>query len=368
MNKPISLGYFMMPLHDPRRNVQDMLADDIEAIVYADELGYTEAWCGEHYSSGAEPITSPLIFLSNLIARTKQIKLCTGVVCVPQYHPAVVAGQCAMFDRLTEGRFIMGLGPGGLPSDFELFGTTEKNRSAMLEEAIDQILQIWGTEPPYDIKGEFWSYGVTEWFEEERRLGYMQKPLQQPHPPIAITGMSPASGSLSFAGARGYMPVSANFIGNWSVKSHWPKYVQGAEAAGRVPDPSLWHVARSIYVGETDAEAEAFVKAKGSPFDFYFNYLWGLFHRSNAKGPFVVNPGDDPEALEYHHMRDNFVIHGSPATVAEKIMAFRDEVGPFGTILYAAHDWTDKARMKNSMRLMAEEVMPALNRSVAAAA
>lgn len=368
MSNAVNLGYFMMPLHDPRRNVAEMYADDMEAIIYADELGYTEAWCGEHYSSGAEPITSPLIFLANLIARTKQIKLATGVVCVPQYHPAVVAGQCAMFDHLADGRFIMGLGPGGLPSDFELFGTAEMDRSAMLVEAIDQILHIWGTEPPYDVKGDYWSFKVTEWFDEERQLGFMQKPLQRPHPQIAITGMSPGSGSLKMAGARGYMPVSANFIGDWAVKSHWPKYAEGAQEAGLTPDPSLWHVARSIYVADTDREAEEFVKKPGSPFDFYYNYLWGLFDKSDAKAAFVVNPGDDPDALKHHHMRDGFVIHGSPQTVAEKLMNFRHSVGEFGTILYAAHDWTDKARMKNSMRLMAEEVMPILNNSLAEAA
>ena len=63
--------------------------------------GCPEACCGEHYSSGAEPISSPPILLGTVFARTRQITLWPDVVRLPQYHAAVVAGQCAMFDRLS---------------------------------------------------------------------------------------------------------------------------------------------------------------------------------------------------------------------------------------------------------------------------
>ncbi|MEQ8494212.1 MAG: flavin-dependent oxidoreductase, partial [Gammaproteobacteria bacterium] len=89
-----------------------------------------------------------------------------------------------------------------------------------------------------------------------------------------------------------------------------------------------------------------------------------IFDRSNFKAPFVANPGDDPAALTHQAVRDACVIHGSPDTVAAKILSLREEIGDFGTLVYAAHDWVDKARMKNSMRLMAEEVMPRINRAI----
>ena len=63
-----------------------------------------------------------------LLAQSSAIKLATVVMCLPQYHPAVSAGQAAMFDHLANGRFIMGVGPGGLLSDFELFGVLDKDR------------------------------------------------------------------------------------------------------------------------------------------------------------------------------------------------------------------------------------------------
>ena len=56
---------------------------------------------------------------------TSRVRLCTGVLTLPQQHPAVVAGFAAMFDHLAQGRLVMGIGPGGLPSDFELFGLAD---------------------------------------------------------------------------------------------------------------------------------------------------------------------------------------------------------------------------------------------------
>lgn len=364
----MQLGYFMMPLHHIDRDYQQTLEEDIEAIVLADELGYTEAWVGEHHSSKVEQITSPLVFHANLIARTRRIKLATGVLCLPQYHPAVAAGHAAMFDHLAKGRFIMGVGPGGLLSDFELFGTLDKDRNEMMMEAVDQILTLWGTEPPYHIQGKYWTIEMKEWTHHDIKLGYVPRPYQQPHPPIAISAMSPHSSSLKYAGARGFIPLSANFIANWSLQTHWPTYAAAAGAAGQPADPEIWRVARSVYVDETDDAAAAFVGRPGGAFDYYYEYLFAIFDRSNHKAPFVAHATDDPALLTPRALRDACVIHGSPATVAEKILTLRAEIGPFGTLLYAAHDWLDAERMKRSMRLMAEEVMPRVNRALEAAA
>ena len=360
------LGYFMMPLHHADSDYHHTLQEDIEAVVLADELGYIEAWCGEHYSAAVEQITSPMLFHANLIARTQQIKFATGVICLPQYHPAVVAGQAAMFDHLSNGRFIMGVGPGGLPSDFELFGVLRKDRTEMMEESIDQILALWTTDPPYKIQGKHWTIDMVTWTHHDIKLGYVPKPLQQPHPPLAMSAVSPFSASLKYAGRRGFLPVSANFIAQWVLETHWPAYAEGAQAAGRIPNPDDWHVARSIFVADTDAAAERFVSAPGGAYDYYYEYLYKIFDRSKYRGPFVPNKDDDPATLNPQRMREACVIHGSPETVARKIVELRAQIGDFGTLLYAAHDWQAKPAMQHSMRLMATEVMPRVNHALAA--
>ena len=126
-----------------------ILQQDREAILLAEKLGYAEAWVGEHYSAATEPIPDPLQFMATLIPLTTSIKFGTSVLNLPQHHPAQVAGNCAMFDHLSAGRFIMGIGPGGLGSDFELFKVTDKDRSEMMAESIEIIHKIWASDPPY---------------------------------------------------------------------------------------------------------------------------------------------------------------------------------------------------------------------------
>ncbi len=360
----MKLSYFMMPLHGLEKDYHQQLLEDIEAIIYADELGYAEAWVGEHYSSGAEPVTSPLMFLANLIPRTKQIKFATGVICMPQYHPAAIAGQAAMFDHLCDGRFILGVGPGGLPPDFELFGTMDADRNEMFAESIDTVLRYWTTDPPYNFEGKYWKSKIEKWTVPEMKLGYLTKPLQRPHPPIAVSALSPYSSSIKLAGQRGWQPVSANFIGAWSVKTHWEVYEAAAKEHGHEVDREMWRVARSIHVGESDQEAEDFVKTPNGAFDFYYRYLFAIFDRAQMRGAFVINPEDNPNDLTGEALRDNFVIHGNVRTVTEKILALREEIGHFGNLLMTAHDWVDKDKMKASMTRMAREVMPAVNDAI----
>ena len=155
------LGLFMMPLHPPERPMHETLAEDTEKSLLADRLGFHELWVGEHFSASSEPIASPLMFMAALAPRTN-LTFATGVINLPNHHPAMVAAEVAQFDHMTGGRFIMGIGPGGLASDWELFGNTDaKLRGARMLEAVDQILAIWAGDPPYDIAGPFFNDTAT---------------------------------------------------------------------------------------------------------------------------------------------------------------------------------------------------------------
>ena len=83
----MNIGTFAMPLHPASRPLVDVLKENAEKIILADQLGFAEAWIGEHFSAATEPICSPLMFLASLLPRTKQIKLATGVICLPNRHP-----------------------------------------------------------------------------------------------------------------------------------------------------------------------------------------------------------------------------------------------------------------------------------------
>ena len=217
----MKLGLFMMPLHDPNRDYTKILQEDREAILLAEKLGYEEAWVGEHYSAATEPIPDPLQFMATLIPVTTSIKFGTSVLNLPQHHPAQVAGNCAMFDHLCEGRFVMGIGPGGLGSDFELFKVTDKDRSEMMVESIEIIHKIWASDPPYHIRGKYWDITIDSSYQPRLGIGPMRKPYQKPYPPIAVSAMSSSSPTARLAGERGWGLISANFMPVGHAKTHW---------------------------------------------------------------------------------------------------------------------------------------------------
>lgn len=353
-------GLFMMPLHDPRRDYLEVLRHDREAILLAEELGFQEVWVGEHYSSSTEPIPDPLQFMATLIPQTKSIKFATGVINIPQHHPAQIAGNAAQFDYLSQGRFVMGIGPGGLASDFELFKVTDKNRSEMMIEAIDIVHKIWASDPPYHITGKYWDVTIDSACHLQLGVGPMRKPYQRPYPPLAVSAMSPNSTTARTAGEKGWGLVSANFMPVVHARTHWNQYCHGAEAAGRRPDRSLWRVARSILVTETDEEARDYLANPKSSYGFYYSYLrnnLGVFNLLK-----IFKPRDDisDDEVTYPKCVEWIVMHGKPSTVLDQLVAMVDEIGWFGTLLLTHKDWDIPELHRRSMRLFAERVMPKL--------
>jgi alkanesulfonate monooxygenase SsuD/methylene tetrahydromethanopterin reductase-like flavin-dependent oxidoreductase (luciferase family) len=365
----IKLGMFTMPFHHPARDYTTILEEDQEAIVLADRLGFSEAFVGEHFSSWSERITSPLIFLASLASRTRQITFGTGVINLPQLHPATVAAHAAMFDHLVRGRFIMGIGPGGLASDLELFdlGAAAETRPQMVLESIDTILKLWAQDPPYRIDGKFWKMTLEKHVYPEFKVGWIPRPYQQPHPPIAISLLTPSSNSAKTAGERGYIPVSGNFFHRRYLRGHWEKYVEGCEVAGRRPDPGIWRVSRSVLVTETDAEAEDYLADPENGLSFYYRFFQFSFSQLR-KALFMVKPDlETPdEKVTVEMIKRGMIIAGSPGRVLDQLVALRDEVGHFGTLLMAGHDWDQPKLWRRSMELLAEDVMPSFARHAAA--
>ncbi len=104
---------------------------------------------------------------------------------------------------MSKGRFMLGIGPGGLISDFELFKLTDHAaRNRMVVEAVDMIERIWSQDPPYDLKGEFWDITIKDGINAKLGVGFMPKPYQQPRPPIFISLASPNSSSAQDRGGE----------------------------------------------------------------------------------------------------------------------------------------------------------------------
>src|SRR6201992_838531 len=253
----MNLGFFTIPIHPLDKDWRLSLKEDREAFILADELGFTEAHVGEHSTDRAENITSCVAFLAWVAAATKRIRLGTRTMNMPNAHPAAVAASLAMLDHMLDGRLIFGISPGGLLSDAELFGNLGANRNEMFLEAINQVLQIWAGEPPYDLKAKYGNTPTQKPLIPDIGQGFIAKPLQRPHPPIVVTAVAPFSKGVTEAAARGWGPISATFLVTAWVKSHWPKYVEGCERVGRAADPSNWRIAKSVFVAKDTATARA---------------------------------------------------------------------------------------------------------------
>ena len=109
----MKFGIFMAPFHRVGENPTLALERDLELLQWLDQLGFDEAWIGEHHSAGWETIASPEVFMATAAERTRNLRLGTGVISLPYHHPYMVANRMVLLDHLTRGRVMAGCWPRG---------------------------------------------------------------------------------------------------------------------------------------------------------------------------------------------------------------------------------------------------------------
>ncbi len=352
-------GFFTMPSHPPECGLKEGQDWDLQVLRWCDELGFSEAWVGEHHTAPWEPHPAPDLLLAQAMLQTSRIRLGPGGFLLPYHHPAELANRVAMLDHLSGGRLNFGVAASGLPSDWAMFnvdGMSGVNRD-MTREALDIILKLWSEEAPFHYDGKFWK--VTK---PETMFGLLKphlKPLQTPHPPIGVAGLSKNSDTLKLAGERGFIPMSLNLNPAY-VASHWDSVQAGAARSGRTPDRSTWRLVREVFVAETDAEAWR-LSVDGMMGRMMGEYFLPLLSNFGFLDYLKHSPEvADSDVTPAYCAKHNWLI-GSPATVAEKLESIHNEVGGFGTILVFGFDYREKAEAwRTSLGLIAEEVMPRL--------
>ena len=363
----MELGLFMMPLHRPDKAWSQALAEDREAVLLAEKLGYSEVWIGEHFSSKAEQIPSPMIFLASLIDATKTIRLGTGVVNLPHHHPVVVAAEAALFDQLSGGRLMLGIGPGGLMSDGELFGHENMGeRYAITMESLEIILRLWREEAPLAIEGSHWSIELQREVWHQAGVGLFPKPLQKPHPPIAMAMVGPGGPTAAFIAERDFIPISANFVPVENVERQQQSYAEAREQLGRTSSFDIWRVCRNILITPSDAAAAELLDDPDGTLAFYFRYLRGVRRIAEFRDRQDAPPETLNSFLEVDQAIEECVIAGSVETVTARLMALVDRLGPFGTLVSVGHDWDDPQLWRDSMEKLSRDVMPVVSQHASA--
>ena len=125
----MELGYFSMPSHPPECGLKQGHDWDLQMLRWLDELGYQEAWIGEHHTAPWEPHPAPDLLVAQALRETKNIRLGPGGFLLPYHHPAELANRVAMLDHLSDGRLNFGVAASGLPSDWAMFNVDGMSRA-----------------------------------------------------------------------------------------------------------------------------------------------------------------------------------------------------------------------------------------------
>ncbi len=340
-------GVFLGPYHPPEGNTTLDIGRDLELIEWLDELGYDEAFIGEHHSSGWEIIGSPEVFIAAAAERTKTIKLGTGVVSLPYHHPFMVAERLVLLDHLTKGRVIMGVGPGALPSDAAMIGLKYGDLRDRMEEALEAIVALLTEEGHVNRK--------TDWFElVDAQL--QLKPYSKPRFEICLSSLvSPAGPRL--AGKMG-LPIltMANFNPDprATLRSNWAIMEEEAALAGHPkPQRSAWRLTTPVHVAQTREQAEAEVQYGLEQWAGYALLRGATLEQLRAGLP----PRPGATILDVIRERDIGVI-GTPEDAIAHIERMQEASGGYGCHLLLCHDWADRQATKRSLELFAEQVVP----------
>src|SRR6186713_2088376 len=313
-HKGLTFGIFLAPFHRVGENPTLSMARDMELVEWIDELGYDEAWIGEHHSAGWETIASPEVFIGALIERTRFIRLGSGVTSLPYHHPLMVANRFVQRDHM--------------------------------EQSLAAIMALLKCEEPVTMK--------TDWFElKEARLHLA--PYSYPHFPIACASTITPSGMIA-AGKHGVgvLSIGAGLPGGpEAMAKQWAIYEETAAKHGHTADRSKWRIVVNAHIAEDDERALREVHAgERRETVTYFEDTLGR------------PPGRSDDPLR-EGVAQGTTLVGSPDTVAkgiERLLGYSK--GGFGGILFRAHEWADREATLRSYEMFARYVMPRFQGSI----
>jgi alkanesulfonate monooxygenase SsuD/methylene tetrahydromethanopterin reductase-like flavin-dependent oxidoreductase (luciferase family) len=350
----MDIGLFLVPFRLPQTSLKDGFEWDMQVIRWADEFGLSEVWVAEHSTMRWEPVASPELYLAAALAQTSNIKLATGANVPGNHNPMALAHRLAQLDHMSQGRLIVGIGAGAYATDHQIHGNTDPG--PRMVEAVQAMLAVWEKEGPYHFDGKYYQFDIPAY--DDLLQGPFLRPFQQPHPPLAMAGLSPNSSTLKTAGSLGYIPLSFN-VGREYLPGHWYRYMEGAEAAGKVADRNQWRIATNILVADTDEEAMD-LAINGAMGQTYREWMLPAYERGDMIKLMAPELGvTKAKDLPIEYLAEHKWLVGSPDTVVKKLQADIDATGGFGTIIGFTFDYLDQPEAyRRHFELIGTEVLP----------
>jgi alkanesulfonate monooxygenase SsuD/methylene tetrahydromethanopterin reductase-like flavin-dependent oxidoreductase (luciferase family) len=208
----------------------------VDAARHAEQAGYESVWVGD--SLLARPRGEPLTLLASVAGATSRVALGTAVLLPLLRHPVALAHALATLDRVTEGRIIVGIGPGaelpGTHAELAALGVPSDRRVGAMLSAIERCRRLWR--------------------DEEPGLELQPRPFRAGGPPIWLAGNGPRMLRLAGEAFDGWLPFSptpADYASGLRAVS------DAAERAGRDPDSVATGAYLTVAVADTPQEAAA---------------------------------------------------------------------------------------------------------------
>jgi probable F420-dependent oxidoreductase len=207
----------------------------------AEELGFDFCTFTHHRFSPERPfLSSPLVMMAAIAARTSVIKLVSTVFVLPLYHPLDVAEAVGQLDQISGGRVVLGVGAGYRPYEAAAVGVPFERRVSRMTESIEILRAAW-TQDTVSFHGQHFDFDD---------VAVVPKPRQTPHPPIWIGALEAKPVQRAGRIADGWIAPSLQTLDTLAGRA--ALYREAARAAGRAPVICL---ERDVVVG-TDGDAE----------------------------------------------------------------------------------------------------------------
>ena len=299
------LQFFSWP--ERRVDLATVYARALERIEIMDRAGYDAVWLAEHHFSSFSVCPSVHMVGTLAAARTRRLRIGTGVSLAPFYHPLRLAEEVALLDVLSGGRVNWGAGRGFARVEFEAFGVPPEESTARFRETVEIVLRAWSDERLH-FAGEHFRFDGVE---------VLPKPMQRPHPPVWMAASS--DGALDWAAGRGFSILMDPHSTAAEIGRKRRRYAEKLAAAGFPEDGRDLPVARLVALAR-NAEAAAAVARGGA--EWIVNSYLGAQHRPVMHASFAPD-GVDP----VRRYVDEVILHGTPDAVVDQILRLREEIG-----------------------------------------
>jgi alkanesulfonate monooxygenase SsuD/methylene tetrahydromethanopterin reductase-like flavin-dependent oxidoreductase (luciferase family) len=329
---------------------EEAFAISFEQVDAAERWGLDAMWLAEiHVAPERSVCSAPLTLASAIAARTKRMKIGTGVQVLPLCHPLRLAEEAATVDQISHGRLIFGVGRSGFPRTYEAYGVPYGESRERFAETLEILKQAW-TQESFSYQGKYYSF---------ENVKMTPKPYQKPWPEIRIAANS--ADTFPQIAKLGHAVFVAVRLGTLEeLEPNITAYRQAWKEAGH-PGEGQVFLRAPVYVAETEQAAR---DEPEESIMYFYRYLGErLVDSATRAGVRAVEDraarGDRLQHISYDDALREKLIVGSPEGVTDRLMDLKEKLGLDG-ILCEMNCGTKipHPRVMKSLQLLCEKVMP----------